>query len=158
MLKKPTAAFIGAGWAAFAVFALTYLIALWRMGIPPIENYFYITILLFGLFGVVSIVKSIRDREDNIPVTGLFIGLSWVAAITPLVIMGLYLLNVSTLNELQRGLLFLTYAAAVFAAIVVQKNHRDLVDYHAYQRSLPPTGPPIPPMPAGPPPMPGQPS
>ena len=134
-MKKPTAAFIGAGWAAFAVFATTYLVALWRMRIPPIENYFYVTILLFGLFGVVSVVKSVRDKEDNIPVTGLFVGLAWTAAIVPLGIMGLYLLNVSSLDELQRGLLFLTYMASIFAAIVIQKNHRDLAEYREYEKS-----------------------
>lgn len=56
------------------------------MGIPDAENYFFVTILIFGLFGVVAVVKSVRDKEDGIPVTGAFLGLSWLGATLPLII------------------------------------------------------------------------
>jgi len=130
-MKKPTAAFIAAGWSALAIFAATYLIALARMNVPDTEIYFYLTVFLFALFGVIAVVKSVRDKEEGIPVTGAFYGLSWVAALLPMAMIGVYLLAISTLNELQRGLLFLTFIAAIFAAIVVQKNTRDLAEYNA---------------------------
>lgn len=136
MAKKPSAAFVAAGWAALTVFAGTYAVSLWRMDIPVIEAYFYVTIVLFGLFGVVSVVKSVRDKEDGIPVTGLFYGLAWVATIAPITIMSIYLLQISTLDELQRGFLFLTFVACVFAVVVVQKNTRDLQDWNNWDRPM----------------------
>ena len=128
---KPTAAFVGAAWLAVGVFSLTFLTALWRMPIPEPEVYFYVTVFAFGLFGVVSVVTSVRDKEEGVPVTGVFYGLSWVAAAAPVLTMGWYLWQVSGLDELQRGLLFLTYVASVFAAIVVQKNIRDTAEWRA---------------------------
>lgn len=135
-MRKPTAAFVGAGYAALALFSATYLVCLWRMDVPPVEGFFYILALLFGLVGTIVLTKAIRDREDNIPVTGAFIGIGWVAVIAPLFMMGLYLLNVSALDELQRGMLFLTYMASVFAMVVVQKSFRDIADYNAYARRV----------------------
>jgi len=129
-MRKPTAAFVGAGWTALAIFATTYLIAIARMGIPDVEAFFYITVFLFGIFGVIALTKAIRDREEGIPVTGAFIGASWAGTLTPMILMAVYLLNVSGLNELQRGLLFLTFIAGVFAMVVVQKNFRDVADYN----------------------------
>ena len=128
-MKKPTAAFVGASWIALTVFLVTYLVALWRMGVPSVEVYFFVSVMLFGAFGVVAIVKSIRDREEGVPVTGFFLGLSWVATLAPLALIGGYLLNESTLDELQRGLLFLTYVATIFAVVVVQKNVRDTAEW-----------------------------
>lgn len=135
--RKPTSAFVGAGWLALGIFAITYLVALWRMGVPETETYFFVTVFAFGLFGVVSVVKSVRDREDGVPVTGIFYGLSWVAAGAPALIMAWYLWQVSLLNELQRGLLFLTFMAAIFAAIVVQKNIRDMAEWREANPSKP---------------------
>jgi uncharacterized membrane protein YiaA len=93
-------------------------------------RWFYGTVLAFGLFGVVAVVKVVRDREDGIAVTGAFAGLSWIAAVGPLVAVSVYLLN-SPQDELQRGFLFLTYVFAVFAAVVVQKNVRDLDEWQS---------------------------
>jgi uncharacterized membrane protein YiaA len=83
------------------------------------------------MFGVVAVVKSVRDKEDDIPVTPAFYGLSWVAALAPMTGFSIYLLNLDTLDELQRGFLFLTYMFAIFASVVVQRNTRDLADWNA---------------------------
>ena len=43
------------------------------------EKGYYLTILLYGLFLVVSLQKSVRDRMDGIKVTGLYFGLCWIS-------------------------------------------------------------------------------
>lgn len=134
--RKPTAAFLGAAWVALGVAVLTYGVAIWRMPLTADQRWFYGTILAFGMFGVVAVVKSVRDREDGIPVTGAFYGLSWIAAIGPLVAISIYLLN-SSAEELQRGFLFLAYMFAVFASVVVQRNTRDLAEWQAAQPFTP---------------------
>lgn len=130
--RKPTVAFVGAAWAALVVAILTYSVAVWRMPLTADQRWFYGVLLAFGLFGVVAVVKSVRDREDGIPVTPLFYGLSWVAALGPLAVIVIYLLN-SPADELQRGFLFLAYMFAVFATVVVQRNTRDLDDWSKNQ-------------------------
>ncbi len=127
--RKPTVAFIGAAWTALIVAILTYCVALWRMPLTDDQRWFFGAILAFGLFGVVSVVKSVRDREDGIPVTPLFFGLSWIAALAPITAIIIYLLNWNA-DELQRGFLFLAYMFSVFAAVVVQRNTRDLDDWN----------------------------
>jgi uncharacterized membrane protein YiaA len=133
MNKKPSSAFVGASWVALAVFSLTYLTSLWRMNIPVVENYFYISALAFALFGTAALAKSIRDKEDGIPVTSIFLTLSWIGTLLPIGLMSAYLLQVSSLDELQRGMLFITFAATVFAVVAVQKCIRDLADWRKTQ-------------------------
>lgn len=130
--RKPTVAFMGAAWVALAVALGTYVVALWRMPLTYDQRWFYGTVILFGLFGVVAVVKSIRDRDDSIPVTPAFYGLSWIAALGPITAMSIYLLNAPQ-DDLARGFLFLTFMFAIFAAVVVQKIVRDLADWQAAQ-------------------------
>lgn len=128
--RKPTAAFVGASWFALVVALGTYVVALWRMPLTYDQRWFYGTVLAFGLFGVIAVVKSVRDKEDDIAITPQFYFLSWVAALGPLIAFAIYLLNAPQ-DELTRGFLFLSYMFAVFAAVVVQRNVRDLADWNA---------------------------
>jgi uncharacterized membrane protein YiaA len=89
------------------------------------EKGYYFTILLFGLFSVVSVQKSVRDRQEDIPVSDMYYGISWfttIAAITLLVI-GLWNANIE-LSE--KGFYAMSFALSLFAAIAVQKNTRDI--------------------------------
>jgi uncharacterized membrane protein YiaA len=88
------------------------------------EKGYYFTLLMFGLFAAVSVQKSVRDREEGIPVTDTYYGVSWVAAITAVLLLIIRLWNAElTLSE--KGFYAMAYTLSMFAAITVQKNVRD---------------------------------
>jgi len=62
-----------------------YLIGLWRAEMLLSEKGYYFTILMYGLFSVVSVQKSVRDRLEGIPVTDVYYGISWFSTILSMV-------------------------------------------------------------------------
>ncbi|MDR6782600.1 putative membrane protein YiaA [Pedobacter africanus] len=120
---KPTAAFIGASWFALLTGAVGYCIGLWNAGMELNEKGYYLTILLFGLFAVISVQKSVRDRAEGLPVTDLYYSLSWFATIAAmvLVIIGLWNADIA-LSE--KGFYAMAFCLSMFSAIAVQKNTR----------------------------------
>jgi uncharacterized membrane protein YiaA len=121
----PTPAFVAASWAALLVGVVAYLIGLWNAGLALNEKGFYLTLLLYGLFGAVSLQKSVRDRAEQIPVTGLYFGLCWVAVGSAIVLMAIGLWNAS-LTSSEKGFYAMAFTLCLFAAVAVQKNVRDL--------------------------------
>ncbi|MCD0487178.1 YiaA/YiaB family protein [Pedobacter sp. MC2016-14] len=121
---KPTAAFIGASWFALLAGVLGYCIGLWNAGMELNEKGYYFTILLFGLFAVISVQKSVRDRSEGLAVTDLYYGLSWFATIAAMVLLTIGLWNADiTLSE--KGFYAMAFSLSMFSAIAVQKNTRD---------------------------------
>ena len=47
---RPTAAFIGASWAALGIGLISYCIGLWNAAMELNEKGYYFAIILFGLF------------------------------------------------------------------------------------------------------------
>ena len=122
----PTAAFQGASWFAFAVGAIAFLYAVWYAPVESSDRYFLYTGFLFSVFGCVSVSKAVRDKQAGFPVSGLFYGLSFVAAIAPLVITAYFLAYDSTMDDYShRGLLGIAYALSAFAVLAISKNERD---------------------------------
>lgn len=123
---QPSAAFIGASWAALGLGMVAYLIGLWNASSMQLnEKGYYFALLVLGLYSAVSLQKVVRDRMEDIPVTGIYYGLSWLAlgiAIS-LLLVGLY--N-ATLQLSEKGFYIMAFALALFGAITVQKNVRDL--------------------------------
>ena len=121
---KPTAAFIGASWFALLAGVLGYCIGLWNASIELNEKGYYFTILLFGLFAVISVQKSVRDRSEGLAVTDLYYGISWFATIASMVLLTIGLWNANvTLSE--KGFYAMAFCLSMFSAIAVQKNTRD---------------------------------
>ena len=122
---QPSAAFIGASWAALGLGMVAYLIGLWNASSMQLnEKGYYFALLVLGLYSAVSLQKVVRDRMEDIPVTGIYYGLSWLAlgiAIS-LLLVGLY--N-ATLQLSEKGFYIMAFALALFGAIAVQKNTRD---------------------------------
>src|SRR3954464_15857486 len=87
MNQKPSAAFIAASWIAMGEGAIGYLIGLWRAEMQLNEKGYYFTVLMFGLFAVVSLQKSVRDRLENLPVTDLYYAICWFATILSIVLL-----------------------------------------------------------------------
>ncbi len=121
---KPTAAFIGASWFALLTGAMGYCIGLWNASMALNEKGYYFTILLFGLFAVISVQKSVRDRTEGLAVTDLYYGISWFATIAAMLLLTIGLWNAEmTLSE--KGFYAMAFCLSMFSAIAVQKNTRD---------------------------------
>lgn len=122
---RPTAAFVGASWVALAIAVTSFGVGLWNADMLLSEKGFYGTLLLLGLFSAIALQKSVRDRAEGIPVTSIFLGLSWSMVVISLVLVATGLSNASlTLSE--KGFYALGYTMAMFAVVAVQKNVRDL--------------------------------
>lgn len=124
MTQKPSNAFIGASWVALGSGITGYLIGLWRSDMQLNEKGYYFTVLMYGLFSVVSLQKSVRDRLENLPVTDIYYGLSWFSTILSIVLLTIGLWNASLLPS-EKGFYAFAFLLALFAAIAVQKNTRD---------------------------------
>ncbi len=124
MTQKPSNAFIGASWIALGAGMLGYLIGLWRAEMQLNEKGYYFTVLMFGLFAVVSLQKSVRDRLEGIPVTDIYYGLSWFATILSIILLVIGLWN-ATLLPSEKGFYAFAFLLGMFGAITVQKNTRD---------------------------------
>ena len=124
MTQKTSNAFIAASWVALGAGMVGYLVGLWRAEMLLNEKGYYFTVLMFGLFSVVSLQKSVRDKLENFPVTDLYYGLCWFATILSIVLLVIGLWNASLLPS-EKGFYAFAFLLAMFGAIAVQKNTRD---------------------------------
>jgi uncharacterized membrane protein YiaA len=80
---------------------------------------------MYGLFSVVSLQKSVRDRLENLPVTDIYYGLSWFSTVLTIVLLTIGLWNAELLPS-EKGFYAFAFLLSLFAAVAVQKNTRDL--------------------------------
>ena len=123
--QKPTGAFIGASWIALLIGMTSYCIGLWNADMQLNEKGYYFTILLFGLFSVISLQKAVRDKLENIPITEVYYGISWLTTVTSIVLLIIGLWN-ADLYLSEKGFYGMAFALSLFASIAVQKNIRDV--------------------------------
>lgn len=127
MTNAPTKAFRIAAVAALIIGVASYLIGLFNAYMQLNEKGYYLTVMLLGLFAVVSLQKTIRDKMAGIEVTRAYFiacGVATVAAIA-LLIVGLYNAELA-LSE--KGFFGMAFVLSMFAAITVQKNVRDCAE------------------------------
>lgn len=122
---KPTPAFIGAAWTALFIGMVSYCIGLWNASMLLNEKGYYFTILLFGLFSVVSVQKSVRDRLEGIPVTDIYYGICWFTTIASILLLIIGLWN-ADLELSEKGFYGMSFLLSLFSAVAVQKNTRDV--------------------------------
>jgi len=122
---RPTGAFVGAAWAALLIGAIAFVVGLWNAGMQLNEKGYYFTVLMYGLFSAVSLQKSVRDRLEGIPVSGLYFGLCWISTMLALLLLGVGLFN-ATLTLSEKGFYAMAFLLSLFAAVTVQKNVRDV--------------------------------
>jgi uncharacterized membrane protein YiaA len=135
-VQKPTAAFIGASWLALLIGAVAYLVGLWNATMQLNEKGYYLTILLYGLFAAVSLQKSVRDRLEGIPVTGIYFGLCWVSLGLAILLLTIGLWN-ATLAPSEKGFYAMSFLLALFGSVAVQKNIRDLAAFRGDELAVP---------------------
>jgi len=124
MTQKPSNAFIAASWIALGAGMIGFLIGLYRAEMALNEKGYYFTVLMFGLFAVISVQKSVRDRLEGVPVTDIYYGLSWFSTILSIILLVVGLWN-ATLLPSEKGFYAFAFMLALFGAIAVQKNVRD---------------------------------
>lgn len=123
--QKPTSAFIGASWSVLCIGMVSYCVGLWNADMLLNEKGYYFTILLFGLFSVISVQKAVRDKLENIQVTEMYYGISWFTTIASIVLLVIGLWN-ADLELSEKGFYGLAFVLSMFGAITVQKNTRDI--------------------------------
>jgi len=124
-LGQPSAAFIGASWAALIIGMTAFIIGLWNAEMELNEKGYYFTVLMFGLFSAISVQKAVRDQMEGIPVTNLYYGISWFSTLLSIVLLTVGLWN-ATLTKSEKGFYAMSFTLSLFAAIAVQKNTRDM--------------------------------
>lgn len=124
MYQKPSAAFIGASWVALGIGMIGFLIGLWRSDMQLNEKGYYFTVLMFGLFSVISLQKAVRDRLEGVPVTDIYYGLSWFSTLLCVVLLTIGLWNATMLPS-EKGFYAFAFILSLFGGIAVQKNTRD---------------------------------
>ncbi|WP_462411691.1 inner membrane protein YiaA [Neobacillus sp. Marseille-QA0830] len=122
---EPTPAFKGASWAALLVGVTAYLIGLYNAGMQLNEKGYYFAVLIFGLYSSVSLQKAVRDKDEGIPVTNIYYGISWFALIVSVALMAIGLYNAGSIVLSEKGFYGMSFVLSIFAAITVQKNIRD---------------------------------
>ncbi|WP_322550064.1 inner membrane protein YiaA [Flavobacterium psychraquaticum] len=128
MYQKPSTAFVGASWIALGAGVIGYLVGLFRAEMLLNEKGYYFTVLMFGLFGVISLQKSVRDRLENIPVTDLYYGICWFATLLSITLLTIGLVNAAILPS-EKGFYAFSFLLSIFGAITVQKNTRDSLNH-----------------------------
>lgn len=141
--QKPTGAYIGASWVALLIGVSLYFIGLWNAGMELNEKGYYFSILFFGLFAVISIQKTIRDRAEGIPVTNIYYGLAWVTVLVDLLLLGIGLFN-ADMGIYEKGFYGVTMVLSLFAVISVQKNVRDMAVFAEVEKNEEPKRKPAP--------------
>ena len=123
-MNKPTKAFRIASLAALIVGVGAYFIGLYNAPMALNEKGYYFTIMLFGLFSVVSLQKTVRDKMEGVPTTKAYFLASVVATGSAIVLLVIGLLNAELLLS-EKGFFGMAFTLSLFAAITVQKNVRD---------------------------------
>jgi uncharacterized membrane protein YiaA len=122
---RPTMAFVGASWTALLAGGVAYLAGLWNAGMLLNEKGFYFAIFMYALFSAVSLQKSVRDRLEGIPVTGIYYGLCWLSLGIAVLLLIVGLWNAS-LSSSEKGFYAMSFLLSLFAVVAIQKNVRDL--------------------------------
>ena len=122
--QNPTKAFKLASIAALVIGVAAYFIGLYNAPMALNEKGYYFTIMLFGLFAVVSLQKTVRDKMENIPTTKAYFLASIVAALSSIALLVIGLMNAELLLS-EKGFFGMAFTLSLFAAVTVQKNVRD---------------------------------
>lgn len=124
--NEPTTAFKMIAILALLAGVVAYLIGLYNASMMLNEKGYYFITLVYGLYSAVSLQKTIRDREEGIPTTSVYYGISAISAIIAVAMLGIGLWNAKLLLS-EKGFYAMAFVLSLFSAVTVQKNVRDSV-------------------------------
>lgn len=122
---EPTFAFQAASWAALLIGVSAYLIGLFNASMELNEKGYYFAVLIFGLYAAVSLQKAVRDRDEGVPVTNIYFGISWLALVISISLIAIGLYNAGSIILSEKGFYGMAFVLSLFASVTVQKNIRD---------------------------------
>lgn len=131
--QKPSVAFVGASWLALLTGMVAYNVGLWNATMLLNEKGYYFAILMYGLFSVVSLQKAVRDELEGIPVTSIYYGICWFSVILAILLLVVGLWNADLLRS-EKGFYGMAFTLALFSAVAVQKNIRDMQQFSRKQK------------------------
>ncbi|MFY0627742.1 MAG: YiaA/YiaB family protein [Reichenbachiella sp.] len=132
MIQKTSNAFVAASWFALIIGITGYMVGLWRAEMLLNEKGYYFTIIMYGLFSVISVQKAVRDKLEGIPVTDIYYGISWFSTLLSISLLIIGLWN-ADLWPSEKGFYAFSFLLSLFGAIAIQKNTRD--DLYASKHS-----------------------
>ncbi|WP_109830355.1 inner membrane protein YiaA [Reichenbachiella versicolor] len=127
--NQTSTAFVATSWIGLLTGMIGYLIGLYRAEMELNEKGYYFTILMFGLFSVISLQKTVRDKMEKIQTTDLYYMICWFSTILSIVLLVIGLWNAELLPS-EKGFFAFGFLMALFGAIAVQKNTRDMIQNH----------------------------
>ncbi len=125
--QKPSTAFVGASWVALGIGMIGFMSGLWGSRMLFNEKSYFFTVLMFGIFAVVSLQKSVRDQLEGVKVSDLYYGICWFVTILAITLLVVGLWNAEMMNS-EKGFFVFSFILALFGAIAVQKNTRDSME------------------------------
>jgi len=134
-IQKPSGAFVAISWFVLITGILSYIIGLWNAELQLNEKGYYFTILMFGLFSVISLQKAVRDQLEGVPVTNVYYSLAWFSSLLSLVLLTVGLWHAELLLS-EKGFYGISFLLSLYAAIAVQKNVRDMAFYDKKDSSM----------------------
>ena len=131
--QKPSDAFIFASWVSLIVGVLSFLVGLWNSTMELNQKGYYFTLLLLGLFSAISLQKSVRDKLEDIPVTGIYMGICWFTFFIAILLVTIGLWNSSLLLS-EKGFYAIAFFLSLYSSIAVQKNIRDMAHFPSEEK------------------------
>lgn len=122
--QGPTKSFRIASIAALVIGAGAYGIGLLNADMALNEKGYYLITLLYGLFSVVSLQKTIRDKAEGLATSKIYGMLSWASSGLAISLLVIGLINAELFLS-EKGFFGMAYTLALFASVTVQKNVRD---------------------------------
>ncbi|MDO6838963.1 inner membrane protein YiaA [Paraglaciecola chathamensis] len=123
-VQAPTKSYTLASVAALLIGAVAYGIGLFNAQMALNEKGYYLIIMLYGLFSMVSLQKTIRDKAEGIKTSSMYQTLSWASSGFAIALLAIGLYN-AELALSEKGFYAMAYVLSLFAAVTVQKNVRD---------------------------------
>lgn len=122
--NQPTKAYSIASIIVLILGVLSYAIGLFNAEMALNEKGYYLIVLLYGLFSMVSLQKHIRDEKEGMKTSSVYSLLCWFSSAIAigLLVIGLY--NAELFLS-EKGFYGMAYVLSLFAAVTVQKNIRD---------------------------------
>ncbi|WP_133471728.1 inner membrane protein YiaA [Paraglaciecola marina] len=123
-IQAPTKSYTLASIVALIIGGAAYGIGLFNAEMALNEKGYYLAIILYGLFSMVSLQKTIRDKAEGISTSKIYYSLSWGSAGISVGLLIIGLINADLLLS-EKGFYAMAYVLSLFAAVTVQKNVRD---------------------------------
>ncbi|MGY0637854.1 MAG: inner membrane protein YiaA [Paraglaciecola chathamensis] len=123
-IQAPTKSYTLASVAALLIGAVAYGIGLFNAQMALNEKGYYLITMLYGLFSMVSLQKTIRDKAEGIKTSSMYQTLSWASSGFAIALLAIGLYN-AELALSEKGFYAMAYVLSLFATVTVQKNVRD---------------------------------